>query len=210
MISALSDTSFLQFVVSYILVGTSLLGSGVLFVERLIVSSQNPQATLADLAAMLLSNLSVSASVTSALISMKVSVIPDRKDRESFYPVQSRSGTSPLPPPGDSREVLAMPLLVDAFVQGALVDENQKLGERKRKGQLHFLASVFANITTVGFVDQSIPKLITDSCVVTNWQILLFDTVSFETVATRFASGVSISETDHFYGTQGQDQERRR
>jgi len=30
MISALSDTSFLQFLVSYILVGTSLLGSGVL------------------------------------------------------------------------------------------------------------------------------------------------------------------------------------
>ena len=49
-----------------------------------------------------------------------------------------------------------MPLLVDAFVQGALVDENQKLDERKRKGELHFLASVFANITTVGLVDQMI------------------------------------------------------
>lgn len=100
---------------------------------------------------MLLSNLSVSASVTSALVSLKISIISDRKDPELFYPVQSRSGTSPLPPPGDSQEVLAMPLLVDAFVQGALVDENQKLDERKRKGELHFLASVFANITTVGF-----------------------------------------------------------
>ncbi|KAF9785259.1 DUF383-domain-containing protein [Thelephora terrestris] len=127
MISALSDTSFLQFLVSYIL---------------------NPQATLADLAAMLLSNLSVSASVTSALLSMKISIIPDRKDPDAFYPVQSRSGTSPLPPPGDSRDVLAMPMLVDAFAQGALVDENQQLDERKRKGELHFLASVFANITS--------------------------------------------------------------
>ena len=102
---------------------------------------------------MLLSNLSVSASVTSALVSMKVSIIPDRKDPETFYPVQSRSGTSPSPPQGDSQEVLAMPLLVDAFVQGALVDENQNLDERKRKGELHFLASVFANITTVSFAD---------------------------------------------------------
>ena len=96
-----------------------------------------------------------------------------------------------------------MPLLVDAFVQGALVDENQNLDERKRKGQLHFMASVFANITTVGFVDQSGPKLITDSCAVTNRPILLFNTVSFQTVATEFASGVSVSEVDCFYGTQG-------
>lgn len=81
---------------------------------------------------------------------MKTSIIPDRKDPDAFYPVQSRSGTSPLPPPGDSQEVLAMPLLVDAFVQSALVNENQRLDERKRKGELHFLASVFANITMVG------------------------------------------------------------
>jgi len=106
-----------------------------------------------DLAAMLLSNLSVSASVTSALVSMKISIIPDRKDPDAFYPVQSRSGTSPLPPPGNPQEVLAMPLLVDAFVQGVPVDENQTLGERKRKGELHFLGSVFANITTVGLAN---------------------------------------------------------
>lgn len=127
MVSALSDASFLLFLVSYVL---------------------NPQSTLADLAAMLLSNLSVSASFTSTLVSMKISIIPDRKDPDAFYPVQSRSGTSPLPPPGDSQEVLAMPLLVDAFVQGVPVNENQTLGERKRKGELHFLGSVFANITT--------------------------------------------------------------
>ena len=94
-----------------------------------------------------------------------------------------------------------MPLLVDAFVQSALVDEDQKLDERKRKGQLHFLASVFANITMViGFVDQSLPKLITDSCAVANWQDLLFNAVSFETVATGLALGIPISENDHFHG----------
>jgi hypothetical protein len=196
--------------VSYILVGTDFLGSGVLFLEWLIVLSQNPQATLADLATMLLSNLSVSASVTSALISMKIPIIPDRKDPELFYAVQSRSGTSPLPPPGDSTEVLAMPLLVDAFIQGALVDENQKLDERKRKGELHFLASIFANITTVGSVDQTTPKLGTDSYAVANWPNLLFDAISFETAAARFAYGVPIGETDRVHGTQGQDQERRR
>ena len=117
--------------------------------ERLIVISQNPRATLADLAAMLLSNLSVSAAVISAMISMKISVIPDGKDPDAFYPVQSRSGTCPSPPSGDAQDVLAMPLLVDAFVQGALVDENQKLDERRRKGELHFLASLFANVATV-------------------------------------------------------------
>ena len=139
---------------------------------------------------------------------MKISIIPDRKDSELFYPVQSRSGTSPLPPPGDSQEVFAMPLLVDAFVQGALIDENQKLSERKRKGELHFLASVFANITTVGFVDQTLPRLITDSYAVTNWPKLLFDAVSLETITTRLASGISIGEIDRVHGTQGQDQER--
>ena len=157
---------------------------------------------------MLLSNLSASASVTSALISMKIPIIPDRKDPELFYPVQSRSGTSPLPPPGDHQDVPAMPLLVDAFVQGALVDESQKHHEGRRKGELHFLAGLFANITAVGSVNQIIPKPITDGCVVANWPKLLFDAVPFEAAATRLASGVPIGETDCVHGTQGQDQER--
>ena len=157
---------------------------------------------------MLLSNLSVSASVTSALISMKTSIIPDRKDPDAFYPVQSRSGTSPLPPPGDPQDVLALPLLVDAFVQGALVDENQKLDERKRKGELHFLASVFANITTVGLASRTVPKLSTDICVVANRANLLFDAVSFKAVATKFASGIPIGESNCVHRAQGHNQER--
>lgn len=141
---------------------------------------------------------------------MRIPIIPDRKDPESFYPVQSRSGTSPLPPPGNSLEVPVMPLLVDAFTQGALVDESQELDERKRKGQLHFLASVFANITTVGPADKPSLKLITESCVDANWPKLFLNAVSFKAVATWLASGVSTSEINCFHGTQGQDSERRR
>jgi hypothetical protein len=174
-----------------------------LFPERLTELSQNSQATLADLATMLLSNLSVSASVTSALISMKISIIPDRKDPELFHPIQSRSGTSPLSPPGDPTEILALPLLVDAFIQAALVDENQRLDERKRKGELHFLATVFANITMVCFVELLSLSLTADDHAVTDWPKLLFDAVSFKTTTTRFISGVSVGETDCVHGTQG-------
>lgn len=198
MISALSDTSFLQFLVSYILVSADFFCPGRLSILWLIVISQNPRAILADLATMLLSNLSVSAAVTSAVVSMKISVIPDPKDPDAFYPVQSRSGTSPLPPPDskDPQDVLAMPLLVDAFVQSALVDESQHLGERKRKGELHFLASIFANITTVNSTDHTTPKLITDGCLVTKWAKLLFDALSLETVAKRFTPGVPTGAGD--------------
>jgi len=45
--------------------------------------------------------------------------------------------------------VLALPMLVDAFVQGANVDLGVPLDKRPRKSELHFLASVFANLSTV-------------------------------------------------------------
>lgn len=77
-------------------------------------------------------------------MTMPIIVTPD-----SYYPTPSRSGTTPTAPDGDMRQAPALPLLIDAFLQGALVDENQDLEKRKRKGQLHFLASVFANLTTV-------------------------------------------------------------
>ena len=52
-------------------------------------------------------------------------------------------------PTGESREVQALPLLVDAFVQGSQVVESGDLSKRSRKAELHFLASVFANMTVV-------------------------------------------------------------
>lgn len=128
--ASLSEPSFLNFVVSYL---------------------ANPQATLADLAAMLLSNLTTSASTCAALLSMKISVIADKSSSVSIYPTQSRSGTcaAPVPyPAGDELKVDALPLLLDAFVRGAnaeLIVEKEKRGQ---KGELHFLSSVFANLST--------------------------------------------------------------
>ncbi|THH15754.1 hypothetical protein EW146_g4786 [Bondarzewia mesenterica] len=130
LVTPLSDLSFLKFVVSYI---------------------AYPQATLADLAAMLLSNLTSSSSTCSALLSMKISIILDKSLPGAFYPTQSRSGScaAPVPyPSGEEREVDAMPLLVEAFVCGANAGLSVEREKRSQKSELHFLASVFANMTT--------------------------------------------------------------
>ncbi|KAF9523371.1 hypothetical protein CPB83DRAFT_862976 [Crepidotus variabilis] len=127
MISPLSDPLFLRFVVSYII---------------------NPHSILADLASMLLSNLTASSPACSVLLNMKVQVIPDSRLSNSFYPVDSRSGSCPAPVPFPSAEPIemsALPLLIDAFVEGAQLAED--LSKRTRKAELHFLANVFANMT---------------------------------------------------------------
>jgi hypothetical protein len=80
---------------------------------------------------------------------MSLPVIIDPSTPDAYHPTQSRSGTCPPTPAGDAREFSAVALLVDAFAQGALVDEAQDIEKRKRRGQLHFLASVFANLSTV-------------------------------------------------------------
>ena len=84
---------------------------------------------------------------------MKVAILPDPASPVGYFPTQSRSGTCPAPvpyPPGDPHEVPALPLLVDAFIQGATIDEEENPDKRLRKGSLHFLASVFGNISAVG------------------------------------------------------------
>jgi len=40
-------------------------------------------------------------------------------------------------------------MLIDAFVEGAQMVETGDLSKRTRKAELHFLASVFANMTVV-------------------------------------------------------------
>lgn len=113
---------------------------------------QNPQSILADLASMLLSNVTASASACSVLLSLKVSVLPDPKSPMKVFPVDSRSGTCPAPvpyPPGDPKEVDALPLLLDAFVKAARVTDDKDPSKHQFKGDLHFLASVFANLSTV-------------------------------------------------------------
>ncbi|KII87460.1 hypothetical protein PLICRDRAFT_43099 [Plicaturopsis crispa FD-325 SS-3] len=127
----LIEPSFLAYVVSYII---------------------NPQSILADLAAMLLSNTTASTAACSALVSLNVSIVSDPSSINLYYATQARSGTcaAPVPyPSGDSRDVLALPLLLDAFVQGAAASLKEDKAERPRKGELHFLASVFANISVL-------------------------------------------------------------
>ncbi|CAK5273626.1 unnamed protein product [Mycena citricolor] len=125
--STLSEPSFLSFIVSYII---------------------NPQSVLADLASMLLSNLTASSSACAAVLTMSVDVVLAPSLPNGFYPVQSRCATAPAPvpyPDEPAKSVLALPLLVDAFVQGA--DEETDVSKRARKGYVHFLASVFANLS---------------------------------------------------------------
>ncbi|TFK69306.1 DUF383-domain-containing protein [Pluteus cervinus] len=125
----LTEPSFIQFIVSYII---------------------NPQSILADLASMLLSNLTASSVACSALLELKVKIMLVSNFPNGYYPTQSRCGScaAPVPyPTGDSRDVLSLPLLVDAFVQGAQFSESDDPEKRLRKGNLHFLASVFANLT---------------------------------------------------------------
>ncbi|KAI0064035.1 DUF383-domain-containing protein [Artomyces pyxidatus] len=127
LIAPLSEPSFLAFLASYII---------------------NPQATLADLAAMLLSNLTASPTTCAALLALTIPIVPGTPP----YPPLSRSGSVPphTPQPGapPERDARALPLLVDAFVQGAALSPDTPLAQRTRKSQLHFLASVFANLAT--------------------------------------------------------------
>ncbi|KAG2362174.1 hypothetical protein BDR07DRAFT_1357939 [Suillus spraguei] len=126
----LSEPAFLTFLVSYIL---------------------NADSILADLASMLLSNITASSSSCAALLALKVPILKTPSSSSPLFPTLSRSGTcsAPIPyPPGEPQDILALPILIDAFVEGASIDPSKDRTFRKRKGDLHFLASVFANIST--------------------------------------------------------------
>lgn len=86
---------------------------------------------------MLLSNLTASPSACAALLKLTIPLT-------GTYAPQARCVTCPEPSPlpdGSPIDTPVVPLLVDTFVQGA---------SEERKASHHFLASVFANITTVG------------------------------------------------------------
>ncbi|KAL4066153.1 hypothetical protein V8B97DRAFT_2015284 [Scleroderma yunnanense] len=130
LIPFLIEPSFLAYLVSYIL---------------------NPDAILADLASMLLSNITASPSACSILLSLKVPLVPSGPPQNSYYTPQSRSGSCPAPvpyPSGQPQDFLSLPLLIDAFIQGASIEQTGDEPKRARKGDLHFLSSVFANIST--------------------------------------------------------------
>ncbi|KAH9967398.1 DUF383-domain-containing protein [Russula dissimulans] len=126
----LIEPSFFTFLVSYIV---------------------HPQATLGDLAAMLLSNLTTSTGPCTALLTLQIPILQTPSSAGPFYPTQSRAGSCapPVPyPVGTEVNVRTLPLLVDAFVQAANIDLSTPLDKRPRKSELHFLASVFANLST--------------------------------------------------------------
>lgn len=111
---------------------------------------QNPHAILADLASMLLSNLTAATPACATLLILKVKVIPDSRLSNGVFPVDSRCGSCPEPVPyprAEPRDVAALPLLINAFVEGAQVVQDGDLSKRTRKANLHFMASVFANMT---------------------------------------------------------------
>jgi len=111
----------------------------------------HPHATLGDLAAMLLSNLTTSPGSCTALLALQIPILQTPSSAGPFYPTQSRAGSCapPVPyPTGTEVHMHALPLMVDAFVQGANIDLSIPLDKRPRKSELHFLASVFANLST--------------------------------------------------------------
>ena len=101
---------------------------------------------------MLLSNVTAAAGPCATLLTLTISVLPNPNSPLGVFPVDSRSGTSSAPvpyPAGEPKEVLALPLLIDAFVKASRVTEEEDRDKRPFKADLHFLASVFANLTTV-------------------------------------------------------------
>ena len=80
---------------------------------------------LADLGAMLLSNISATPSACQALLSLQLPVVPLKGERNPYYCIAGRSGSSePLPQEkwkGETTMVGAMGLLVQAFIDGARV-----------------------------------------------------------------------------------------
>ena len=112
---------------------------------------KHPASILADLAAMILSNLSAHPNVPKTLLSLFIPILPSPSSFPPYYAPASRCPTSPSPDPFPNEEVTytvsALSLLVDAFSR--VESEGIKMEDRKRKGELHFLSSVFANISAV-------------------------------------------------------------
>ena len=110
---------------------------------------------------MLLSNISKTPTAASRVAKLKIPVYFSPR----IYTPLSRSATSSSPdelPDGPPQEVDVLPLLVDAFVAGASTknpssaESDSQPVQNQREGSLHFLASVFANVTNV-FIFSSTP-----------------------------------------------------
>lgn len=113
---------------------------------------------------MLLSNLTSHPSLLPAIVSLTIPIIPLPKSKHYppyFLPSSASASSTTHPdyrdpevsPPNaeagqePERQVEGIRALVQAFEDGAA--EGVKEGSGKRKGECHFLASVFANISMV-------------------------------------------------------------
>jgi hypothetical protein len=101
---------------------------------------------------MLLANLSgATGPAVATLITLTVPIAPGANPEDGGLAILARSGSCAAPAPRvntQPRDLLALPLLVDAFVDGA---RSREAGAG-RKGNLHFLSSVFANLSSVCIV----------------------------------------------------------
>jgi hypothetical protein len=103
---------------------------------------------------MLLSNLTAHPQGATAFINFTIPCVyyPTAPALEKFYFPAARSATSVALPHDQTREaksISAMYALVDAFTSAAAVTEQGSKDASKRKGDLHFISSVFANISVV-------------------------------------------------------------
>jgi len=98
---------------------------------------------------MFLSNITCQPSACRALLTLYIEVVPSTNGTTtSLYPPQSRCPTSPPPnpfPTGTPHKERALSLLIDAFSGSA----TRSAGQVERKAKLHFLATVFANVSGV-------------------------------------------------------------
>lgn len=116
---------------------------------------------------MLLSNITSSLAITKSLSTLLIPFIPlvpntkiTPPHLQTYYLPSSRSASA-LPPPNmapPNEEVTieyvpCLSLLVEAFIQGAAAGDAGKESEEEkkgvRKGDCHFLATVFSNLSVV-------------------------------------------------------------
>jgi hypothetical protein len=139
-------------------------------------TAQNPTAVMADLACMLLANITQFPTTATALCKVTIPLLAlpspsiPPNSITPYYPPLSRSGSAvpKVPYPKTSPvAVSALAVLVDAFVRAAEIPVSQRgeggdrdakaedempkttKGDPARKGDLHFLASVFVNVSGV-------------------------------------------------------------
>jgi hypothetical protein len=162
LVTFLTERNFLAFLLSYIIVSSTML-----FFSDLADGMKDPRSICADLACMILANLSgATGPLAPILASLTIPVAPGANSEDGLLATLARCGSCVAPSPRlnvKARDVLAIPILVDAFVDGA---RPREVGSG-RKGSLHFLSSVFANISAVSM------NSLNSSCVCSNVDICM-------------------------------------